>query len=275
MKIPDPKAAVDKEWDKLEKIPAWQRSPKWHCKRRFWLLRSIYWTRIICIANDSAKVMDIISRLLGCAGQAADAVSALGQNGRGTDVTENSKVRMSRCFWYVHQNTYGPNHGPVWKIQSFLSKGICTVTLQQDYYGKGNLRKFYWNTVGKRFQTGNVYSSTEQNYCSYQCMWTISNWLGKSRTLVQHGLMKDVDLGEPTSFLDHVYLGCTQRECQTGRDILTTCFDFLSEAMLSIKEVEMVNSLDELKSSRSVDGKNFPNFEMLDARIASALNKII
>ena len=23
--------------------------------------------------------------------------------------------------------------------------------------------------------------------------------------------MKDVDLGEPTSFLDHVYLGCTQR----------------------------------------------------------------
>ena len=26
-------------------------------------------------------------------------------------------------------------------------------------------------------------------------------------------LLKDVDLEEPTSFLDHVYLGCTQREC--------------------------------------------------------------
>ena len=26
--------------------------------------------------------------------------------------------------------------------------------------------------------------------------------------------MKNVDLGEPTSFLDHVYLGCTQRECK-------------------------------------------------------------
>ena len=24
----------------------------------------------------------------------------------------------------------------------------------------------------------------------------------------------NVDLGEPTSFLDHVYLGCTQRECK-------------------------------------------------------------
>ena len=31
----------------------------------------------------------------------------------------------------------------------------------------------------------------------------------------------------------------------------------------------------ELKSSRSVAGKNFQNFEMLDAKIASALNKII
>ena len=27
-------------------------------------------------------------------------------------------------------------------------------------------------------------------------------------------LMEDVDLGEPTSFLNHVYLGFTQRECQ-------------------------------------------------------------
>ena len=33
--------------------------------------------------------------------------------------------------------------------------------------------------------------------------------------------------------------------------------------------------MDELKFSRSVAGKNFPNFEMLDAKIASALNKII
>ena len=37
------------------------------------------------------------------------------------------------------------------------------------------------------------------------------------------------------------------------------CSDFPSEAMLS----------------RSIEGKDFPNFEMLDARIASALNKII
>ena len=39
--------------------------------------------------------------------------------------------------------------------------------------------------------------------------------------------------------------------------------------------MEMVDSLDEVKSSRSVCGNDFPNFEMLDAKIASALNKII
>ena len=38
----------------------------------------------------------------------------------------------------------------------------------------------------------------------------------------------------------------------------------------------MVDSLDVSKSSRSIQGStHFPDFEMLDARIASALNKII
>ena len=45
--------------------------------------------------------------------------------------------------------------------------------------------------------------------------------------------------------------------------------------MVWIKEVQMVDSLDEWKSSRSIAGKIFPNFETLDARIASAWNDII
>ena len=32
-------------------------------------------------------------------------------------------------------------------------------------------------------------------------------------------LVKDVDIEEPTSFLDHVYLGCTQRECKPNEKI--------------------------------------------------------
>ena len=42
-----------------------------------------------------------------------------------------------------------------------------------------------------------------------------------------------------------------------------------------IKEVELVDSVEELRSSSSVRGVRMPDFEVLDARIASALNKII
>ena len=42
-----------------------------------------------------------------------------------------------------------------------------------------------------------------------------------------------------------------------------------------IKEVELVDSVDELRSSTSSRGTSMPNFEVLDARIAPALNKII
>ena len=54
------------------------------------------------------------------------------------------------------------------------------------------------------------------------------------------------------------------------------CSNFPKEAMLLIKEVKMVNSVDDLKSSCSIQRTNpFPDFEVLDANIASALNKII
>ena len=56
---------------------------------------------------------------------------------------------------------------------------------------------------------------------------------------------------------------------------VTTSSDFPSDALLWIKEVEMVESLVQLKTSRSVHGEDFLIFEMLDAKIASALNKII
>ena len=54
-----------------------------------------------------------------------------------------------------------------------------------------------------------------------------------------------------------------------------TCSQFHTETMLWINEVEMVESVDDLRSSRSVRRTHGPNFELLDARIASALNKII
>ena len=126
MKIPAAKAAVDQEWEKLEKIPAWHltkvRSKKkvideartkgakvhfasmdiCHLKNaELEAKHKKYKGRVVFrgdIAKDdsessavfteqgssasqmtAAKVMDIISRLPGCAGQAADALSAYTQ----------------------------------------------------------------------------------------------------------------------------------------------------------------------------------------------------
>ena len=54
-----------------------------------------------------------------------------------------------------------------------------------------------------------------------------------------------------------------------------TCSQFPTEAMLWIKEVELVDSVDDLTSSCSPKGSHMPHFEVLDAKIASALNRII
>ena len=50
-------------------------------------------------------------------------------------------------------------------------------------------------------------------------------------------LMKDVDLGESTSFFDHVYLGCTQRECQISKDIVDN-YRSMFESRISARATE-------------------------------------
>ena len=54
-----------------------------------------------------------------------------------------------------------------------------------------------------------------------------------------------------------------------------TCSQFRAEAMHWNKEVELVDSVDKLRSSSSTRGISMPNFDVLDTRIASAMNRII
>ena len=93
----------------------------------------------------AAKIMDIISRLPGCDGQSSRRSIGLfgSENGRCSQIIKKIKIGVSRHFGFVYHDTNGQNHGPVWKTQSFLLSGICTVILWQDYYGKGNLRISY------------------------------------------------------------------------------------------------------------------------------------
>ena len=54
---------------------------------------------------------------------------------------------------------------------------------------------------------------------------------------------------------------------------LCTCLHFPTEAMQWIKEVELVDSVDELRSSSSTRGISMPNFEVLDARLLQPWTK--
>ena len=145
MKIPAANAAVDKEWEKLEKISAWNLTFVKSKKKvideartsgatvHFASLMDIchlknaeleakhqkYKGRVVLrgdiVKDDSgsyavfieqgssasqmtaAKIMDIISRLLGCDGQAADAVSACYTQVKMEDVHKLLKIKKSEC----------------------------------------------------------------------------------------------------------------------------------------------------------------------------------
>ena len=105
----------------------------------------------------AAKIMDIISRLLGCDGQAADAVSAYTQV-KMEDVHKLLKIPKSECpdIWIRL-----PRHK--WP-KSWSSMEDPVVPFERNLYGhplagllwEGNLRKCFWNMDGRKFRIGNV-----------------------------------------------------------------------------------------------------------------------
>ena len=171
----------------------------------------------------AAKVMDIIYRMPGCAGQEADAVSDYTQV-KMEDASTSPKisksegpdiwVRLPRHKWPkswsnmedpvvpLERTLYGhPLAGPLWKKQfeKILSKHgwekIPNWKCLFVHREKGLFLSVYVDAiklVGKK-----------QNIVP---MWKLLN--------------EEVDLEEPTSFLGHVSLGCTQRPCEISKDIV-------------------------------------------------------
>ena len=59
---------------------------------------------------------------------------------------------------------------------------------------------------------------------------------------------KEVDLGEPTSFLDHVYLGCTQRQWESSKDIVDN-YRTMFESRISAGATEKIPCSENLRIS--------------------------
>ena len=271
MKIPAAKAAVDKEWEKLEKISAWNLTKVKSKKEvideartkgatvHFASLMDIchlknaeletkhqkYKGRVVLrgdIVKDNsgsyavfteqgssasqmtaAKIMDIISRLPGCDGQAADAVSAYTQV-KMEDAHKLLKVPKSECpdIWIRL-----PRHK--WP-KSWSSMEDPVVPLERNLYGHP-LAGLLWE---RQFEKVLLKHGWEK-IPNWECLFVhrekglfLSVYVddiklaGKKHNIdpMWKVLNKEVDLGEPTSFLDHVYLGCTQRECEVSQNIV-------------------------------------------------------
>ena len=272
MKIPAAKAAADKEWEKLEKISAWNLTKVRSKKEVFdeartkgakvhfaslidichfkecWIgdkstknteeelcFEETLWKMILDLMQYSLhkdhqhrkwrqqRSWDIISRLPGCAGQAADAVSAYTQV-KMEDAPKLLKIPKSECpdIWIclprhkwpkswssmedpvvpLERNLYGhPLAGLLWERQFekiLLQHGLEKVSNWECLFvhrEKGLFSSVYVDDIKLAGKKQNI-----------DPMWKVLN--------------KEFDLGEPTSFFDHVYLGCTQRQCEISKDIV-------------------------------------------------------
>ena len=178
----------------------------------------------------AAKVMDIISRLPGCSGQTGDAVSENAQVKMedSSTMSKNSKVRMSRCLGtsteaQMAQNTV-QNGRP---SRSYRNKSVRSSS-DKIVMGEVVWESSFGTVLGKSFKLGMFLcqQSLEDFFLSMhvddiKLAGTTENIMEPTWKIP----MEDVDLGEPTSRNDHIYLGCTQRECQICEDIVANYSD--------------------------------------------------
>ena len=174
----------------------------------------------------AAKVMDIISRLPGCDGQAADAVSAYTQV-KMEDAHQLLKIPKSECpdIWIRL-----PRHK--WP-KSWSSIEDPVVLLERNLYGHP-LAGLLWERQFEKI----LLKYGWEKVSNWECLFVhrqkglfLSVYVddiklaGKKQNIdpMWKLLNKEVALGEPTSFLDHENLGCTRRQCEISKDIVDNC----------------------------------------------------
>ena len=170
----------------------------------------------------AAKIMDIISRLPGCDGQAADAVSVFTQV-KMEDAHKLLKIPKSECpdIWIRL-----PRHK--WP-KSWSSMEDPVVPLERNLYGHP-LAGPLWERQFEKILLKNGWEKVP----NWECLFVhrekglfLSVYVDDMKLAGKRPnldpiwkVLKEVDVGEPTSFLDHVCSGCTQRQCEISKDIV-------------------------------------------------------
>ena len=194
------------------------RSPRWHCEGWSRIVRSIHWTRIISFTNDSSKShgYHIQTARLRRTSSRRSIIVYPSKNGRCSQIVEKNPKSECPDIWIRLPRHKGP--------KSWSSMEDTVVPLEQNLYGHP-LAGLKWGRQFEKVVLGNGWEKVrnwESFFFNRERIILISVRVdaGKKQNLdpMWKILMKDVDLGEPTSFLDHVSLGCTQREWKISTD---------------------------------------------------------
>ena len=175
--------------------------------------------------TEQAKVMDIMSRMPGCSGQAADAVSAYTQI-KMEDAPKLLQVPKSECpdIWIRL-----PRHQ--WH-KSWSSMEDPVVPLQRNPYGH-LLAGLLWERQFEKILSKYGWEKVSNWDCLFvhrekglflSVYVDDKKWAGKKHNIDRMWkiLNKEVELGEPTSFLDHEYLGYALNDNVKQEKILLT-----------------------------------------------------
>ena len=188
----------------------------------------------------AAKIMDIISRLPGCDGQAADAVSAYTQV-KMEDAHKILKIPEIGVSRHLDSST------TTQRTKSWSSMEDPVVPLERNLYGHP-LAGLLWERQFEKI----ILKHGWEKIPNWECLFVhrekglfLSVYVddiklaGKEQNLdpMWSLLNKEVDLGEPTSFLDHVYLGCTQRQCEISKNTVDN-YRTMFESRISAGGVE-------------------------------------
>ena len=217
MTILDAKAAVNKEWEKLEKLSAWQMTK---VKSKKEVIKNC----AFCHADEHLSSSEC--------GERTDISRDKKQALRGNKVNDDSgsnavfteqwtlKLPKSACPDTYHgtsgqikvehrRSSDSSRTRSVWSpnCQPLVKETLCISSIET---GMGKVPK--WECLVVHRMQGPFILVGKRGL--HENSWK------KKQTSTTRGikLLKLVDLGELTSFLDRVYVGCTQRECKHFRN---------------------------------------------------------
>ena len=142
--------------------------------------------------------------------------------------------------------------GNILKILLFILNEIYTDTHSQGSCGKDSSKKHWWNLDGKKYQIWDSVLVHRKQKLFLSVYVDDIKIAEKKQNLAPmwKKLMKNVDIEEPTSFLDHVYLGCTQRKCKPNERIIEQ-YNKMFESRVSTWATEKLPGLEKLRAKIS------------------------